>query len=693
MMKMKKFFTPKSIAVIGASHTAGKVGYEILKNLKEFSGKIFPVNPNSKKILGFPVFPEIEKLPPTELAIIAIPAKFVPQVLRQCGEKKIKNVIIISAGFREIGKEGAVLEKEICEIADKLKIKIIGPNCLGVLNPAAKLNASFASGMPTKGKVALVSQSGAMAVAILDWATQKKLGFSKIISLGNKSVIDETNVLEFLAEDQETELILFYLEDFVRGRKFVEVAQKITKKPIIMIKAGRTASGALAAASHTGALVSEENTVKTAMKQARVLRVDSIEEFFDTTEVFSFCSKMESKNLAIITNAGGPGIMATDAVAETNLAMAKFTKKTITKLQENLPKAANVHNPIDVIGDAKADRYEIAIENVMKDPNVGAVLVILTPQTMTEPQKTAGIIVEMKRKFPKKPLVTSFIGGQGVEKAISFLEKNEVAHFEFPSRAATALAQLYKFHNTSKLVEKKIKDYLPIKISKTKKSKVAEILKKTNLMPSDCHQILKTYGIEMPNESVAKTEKEALEISLQISFPVVMKIVSAEILHKTDVGGVRINVQNEKEVGQFFREIIKNTKKNCPQAKIDGILIQKMLPVGREVIIGVKRDANFGPMVAFGLGGIYVNIFNDVTFRIAPINFAMAEKMIEEIKAIKLLRGVRGEKAVNLKALAKILVRISILVTDFPEISEIDFNPVIATEKKAIVADAKILRK
>ncbi len=690
---MKNFFAPKSIAVIGASRSAGKVGHEILKNLKAFPGKVFPVNPKAKSILGLPVFENVEKLPATDLAIIVIPAKFVPTVLKQCGEKKIRNVIIISAGFREIGKAGARLEQEIKEIATKFKIKIIGPNCLGILNPKAKLNASFAAGMPVQGKIALVSQSGAMAVAILDWAARKTLGFSKIVSLGNKTMIDETEVLEFLAKDKETEVILFYLEDFVRGREFVEVAKKITKKPIIMIKAGRTSVGAEAAASHTGALASEENVIKTAMKQAGVLRVNSIEEFFDATKIFAFCPKMDSKNLAIITNAGGPGIIATDAVADSEMKMAQFTEKTETHLKKTLPPAANTHNPVDVIGDAKSDRYEIAIKAVIQDTNVGAVVVILTPQTMTEPQKTAEIIVKMRKKFPKKPIVASFIGGKHVDPAISFLKKNGIAHFAFPGRAATALSELYRFSELPKPVGKKLHDYLPVKVSVTKKSAVAKILKKSrnNLSPKNCNEILKNYGIEMPREAVAKDEKTALNIVEKIGFPVAMKIVSAQILHKTDVGGVRINVKDEKELKAMFREIMKNSRKNCPDAKIDGILIQKMLPIGREIIIGMKRDKNFGPLIAFGLGGIYVNIFNDATFRIAPVTLSMAETMIGEIKAVKLLRGVRGEKAVNLKALTKILVRISALATDFPEISEIDFNPVIATEKEAIVADAKIL--
>ncbi len=664
-----------------------------MRNLKSFPGKVFPVNPKAKSILGFSVFANVATLPKTELAIIAIPAKFVAEVLRECGEKKIKNVIIISAGFREIGKDGAKLENEIIEIATKFKIKIIGPNCLGILNPMANLNASFAAGMPKKGKIALVSQSGAMAVAILDWAVRKQLGFSKIVSLGNKSVLDETDVLEFLAKDRETEVILFYLEDFVRGREFMAVAQKIIKKPIIMIKSGRTEIGATAATSHTGALASEENTIKAAMKQAGVLRVNSIEEFFDTTKIFAFCPKIKSQNIAIITNAGGPGIIATDAVADAGMKMARFAQTTLSKLQKNLPPSANIHNPVDVIGDARADRYSVAIETVMKDKNVDAIIIILTSQTMTQPKETAKIIVKMRKKFPSKPIIASFVGEKNISSAVSFMKKNGIAHFSFPCRAATALSKLYEFSNIPKPIGQKIRDYLPIRVSKTKKLVVAKLLKKTkkSIPPAVCHEILKNYGIQMPRESTAKTEKSALIIAKKIKFPVAMKIVSSDILHKTDVGGVRINIKNEKELISAFREIMKNVKKRCSNAKIDGILIQKMLPMGHEVIIGMKRDKTFGPMIAFGLGGIYVNVFADATFRIAPLTFAMAEKMIGEIKAIKLLRGVRGQKAVNLKKLADILVRISMLSIDFPEISEIDFNPVIATEKTAIVADAKIL--
>lgn len=696
--KLKSLFEPKSIAVIGASTQEGKLGHDVFKNLATlgFTGRLFPINPKGGELLGFPVYKKIsDTKKKIDLAVILVPAKFVVRILKECGEQKIKNIVIISAGFKEIGGTGVRREKEIQKLIKKYSFNLIGPNCLGIINTNNKLNASFAEGMPASGNVSLISQSGAMAVAITDWAYTHNLGFSKIISLGNKAGVNEIDLLEYLAKDKSTEVILMYLESIENGQEFMQLAQKITKKkPIIIIKSGTSQRGTQAISSHTGSLAGSSEAIKTAFKQGGIIRAKTVEDLFNYARGFSYQKTPLGNRVAIISNAGGPAIMATDNIEENSLQLSEFTKQTIAQLEKNLPETAAIYNPVDIIGDALANRYQIALGNVLKDKNVDSVVVLLTPQIMTEEVKTAQIIAKFSKKYPKKTILTCFMGGKNVVEAKRVLRSNQVPNFGFPDRAIKTLEKMENYSLWRKEKINKVEN-CKIRIKKAEIEKYRKKLKRNKgqvPMPL-AFELLQLYNIHTPDSDIAKTPSEAIEIAERISYPVVLKICSNHVIHKTDAGGIRVNLKNSKEVKDAYKMILRNVKKYNPKAKIDGIFVQEMTTLGREVIIGMKRDPQFGPLLMFGLGGIYVEVLKDVTFRIAPISFKDAEKMISEIKAIKLLKGVRGEKSIDFKKLATVICHVSQMVTDFPEIQELDLNPLIVREKgkEAVAIDARIL--
>ena len=688
---MQKFFNPKSIAIIGASNKPGKIGHDLIFNLKNlgFRGKVYPVNPKEEIIVGLKNYKKISDLPKTDLAVIAVPSSLVPLVLENCGKKEIKNIVIISSGFRETGKAGEELENKLIKIQKKYQQKIIGPNCLGLINTDLNLNASFAEGLPQKGNISLISQSGAMAVAIMDWASKKNFGFSKIVSLGNKIDIDTHNVLNFLEKDQNTKIIMCYLEDFKKGQDFLKIAKKVSqKKPIIIIKGGRSSEGQTAASSHTGALASEDKVIQAVFQKANIIQAETIEDFFDYAQIFNFCPILRNKNIAIITNAGGPGILTTDTISKSKLDLAKLDSKTLKIFKSKLPQAASLANPIDIIGDARADRYKITLEAIMQDKSVDGVIIILTPQAVTQPLETAKIIVDVA-KNADKPIATSFIGFQKIKGAMNYLNKNKIAHFNFPERSVLALEKAYNYYHrqidlkknkSSKTSPKKINHKLNIKLQK---NQIAPYQVSKN--------ILDHFGLPCAKESLAKTDRDATQIAKKFNYPVVAKIISPEIIHKTEIGGIRVNIKNEKELKEKFQKILSSAKKHHPQAKIEGVLIQKMMSGGEEVIIGAKRDHNFGPLISFGLGGIYTNILEDVSFRLAPLDKEEALQMIHETKVIKILQGARGKKSANIKSLVEILVKTSQIMEAIPEIQEIDFNPVLAFPKQSYIVDAKIM--
>lgn len=625
MVGLDFLFKPISVAVIGASRHEGKVGYNVLKNIisSNFQGKIYPINPSADNILGRRAYKSILNVNDSiDLAVVTVPAELVPQVAEECGQKKVKGMVIITAGFKESGHRGSELEKDITEKAKEYHFRVLGPNCLGFIDTFTPINASFTSEFPLRGNIGFASQSGAILSGILDWSIDEGVGFSKFISLGNKSDLDESDTIEELANDSNTKVILLYLEGVEDGLRFIEIARKVSRtKPIVVLKSGVSSAGARAASSHTGALAGSDKAYSTAFKQIGVLRAHNIEELFGYGITFSLQNIPKTSSVAIITNAGGPSIIATDKCEEEGLPLAGFEAETIEKLRANLPKESSIYNPVDLLGDALEDRYKFALSAVLSDSNVGCVLVILTPQAMTKPKETAESIIEASKEYQNKPIVASFMGGEGVREASKNLLSHGIPCFGFPEPGVKSLAGLVKF---ASLAKAELDGEVPR--FDVDKDKVREIL--TNvynddrvvLLGHEAAAVTAAYGIATPKVELARSSEEAVKIAEKIGYPVVMKVSSPQILHKTDIGGVIMNLENTEEVSNAYDTISSNVFRHFPQAQIYGISVQQMVPQGRELIIGMTRDLTWGPMIAAGLGGIYVNLFEDVSFRISPFS-------------------------------------------------------------------------
>ena len=677
---LEYFFSPKTVAVVGASREEGKVGHDLFKNLVRYGykGKIYPVNPHTDNILGIKTYTALKEIPDKiDLAVIVVPAPYVGKTIDECIEKGIDSVIVISAGFKESGIDGAARERELYQKIKQHSIRMLGPNCLGLIDTQSALNASFAADMPAHGNIAFFSQSGALCTSILDWAVNECIGFSKFISMGNKTDIDEVDLIKAIENDAQTKVVLIYLEGVKNGAEFINAAKKITKiKPMIVVKSGGTTAGAKAASSHTGTLAGSENAFDAAFKQSGILRAKTIEELFDYARIFSFQQLPKGPHIALITNAGGPGIVAADTVERSKLKMASFSKDTIDTLRSFLPDMANVYNPVDVLGDAKTDRYKFVIEKVVEDPNVDTVLIILTPQAMTEIEKTAEVITEISNRTDK-PIVTSFMGGKRIENSLKIMCQRKVPNYSFPERAVSAIEAMYKYTLWQKRPAPKAK------IFDVQKENVVSFLAKMkqtgrqHLNEEEARQVISAYGFRIPKSILAASEPEAVKVAEEIGYPVVMKISSPDILHKSDFGGVRIGIKNEIEVRTCFCDITQKARRLMPDAEIKGVLVQQMITGGKEVILGMSRDPQFGPLLMFGLGGIYIEILKDVSFRIAPIGLNEAEEMIQEIRSFPLLKGARGERPVDINAVVDNILRLSQLVTDFPEIIEMDINPLL----------------
>ncbi|MDO9399077.1 MAG: acetate--CoA ligase family protein [bacterium] len=707
---LSKFFSPNSIAVIGASHEIGKVGYEIVNNLikGEYKGEIFLINPKAGEILGKKVYKNLLEInKKIDLAIIVVSSKICPEVLEEVGQKGTKYAIIVSAGFKEIGEQGIELENEIKKIAKKYQISFLGPNCLGFLNPKQNLNASFGPELPQKGNIFFISQSGAILCGFLDLASQNNLGFSKIVSLGNKADLSENDFLEIALKDSETKVILMYLESFADGKKTIEILKNNSKKPVILLKAGLSEKGKKAASLHTGSLAGSNEAFEAFIKKTNIIKADSLKDLFNLAKGFSFQNLSKKNGVAILTNAGGLGVLGTDAIqvesqksiksvkseAENGSGLVDLSKDTKDFLRKNLPSACSVENPVDIIGDARADRYKIALEAILEDKNVSAVLVFLTPQKMTESEETAKIIVSFFKKY-KKPIFTCFFGQKNVEKAIKILEKNKIPNFDSPEKAVEVIQKMQENNKTIKQES-----------NKTIKQ-IKEILdnagNQKNLEPEKVAEILKILKISCPKFKIAFSKEEAIKKAQEFSYPLAIKTAYSEILHKTDIGGVKLNLKNEQEVGDAYQEIIKNVKNvgnqnmaivgtgHCP-VLVEKIIIQEMIQGGENVIIGMKRDKEFGPLIMFGLGGIFVEVLKDVSFGIAPLNRSQAEELIFLTKGYKILKGIRGEKEKDINSIIEILLKISELSIAFPQIKEIDLNPIKVFEKDYCVLDFKFV--
>jgi len=690
---LDELFKPSSVAVIGASGNPDKLGYAVMNNLIHGGyskyGKIFPINLAGEKILGVQSFRSIKEIPdPIDLAIIVIPYHFVPNALIECGEQGVKAAVIITAGFRESGMDGLERELQLIEIAKKFRIRLVGPNCLGVIDTFTPLNASFSAGTPPQGPMAFMSQSGALGTAVLDIAISGRLGLSKFISLGNKSDVNENDILEAWVNDDNTKVILIYSEGMPDGQEFIRVAQQVTRiKPVIAIKSGLSQSGSRAVSSHTGSLAGSEEAYRAAFRQAGIIRADTMESLFDMALAIGYQPPLLGNQIAIITNAGGPGILATDALERYGLSIARFTNLTIQSLEKFLPDAASAANPVDLLGDALADRYHYALDKVINDPNVNGILVLLTPQANTQIELTAEVISKTS-EANSKPILACFMGETKVKPGIEILSKFGVPNYPFPERAALAFKAMDDYR---KMQEKPI--YQIIKYE-AQKDVVVEIFQKArqdgrvSIGAAESENILNAYGISIPKSTLAIDADDAVKKSQEIGYPVVLKISSPDILHKTDIGGVKIGLKNPEEVLDAYELMIYRTKRYVPDAQIWGCQVQEMVPSGGiEVLVGMNRDPQFGPLITFGLGGIYVEALKDVSFRIAPFAIEDAYQMLDEIRANALLNGIRGKPMADKAAIVNVIMRISQLALDFPEIAEIDINPlVVYTQGQGAIA-------
>ncbi len=695
-MTLQSFFDPKSVAIVGASRQKGKVGYEILTNLVagSYGGKIFPINPKADSIEGIQCYPDLVSIGEVpDLVIIIVPAALVPSVMDECVRVHVKSVIIITAGFKEVGPEGKKLEEEVVRIARRGGIRFIGPNCLGVISPPHKLNASFGGDLPVPGGIGYVSQSGALLAAILDLANANSIGFSSLVSIGNKADIDELDIIQAFGDQRDTRVVAGYLESITDGDVFVREAEQISDhKPILLMKSGGTEAGARAASSHTGSLAGGEVAYESAFRRAGVIRCDSIKEQFDFAQAFANQPLPEGASVAIITNAGGPGIMAADAVEERGLTFAKLSDDTKKRLAEALPPAANVQNPVDVLGDALADRYEFALGVVLDDPNVNSVIVLLTPQAMTQAKETAEAIVKIAAQKQGKPILACFLGARKVEDGVRVLRRGNIPQYDSPESAVATLKVMVdhvRWRNRPKRV---------VRLFSVNRRKVETIVERhlrqgiLDIGEAEAKEIIEAYGFATPRGSLAATAEQAANIANQLGYPVVLKIWSPDILHKSDVGGVKVGIRSEQEVKDAFDLMMYRIPKKRPDAHILGVLVQEMVRSGKEVIIGMHRDPHFGPLMMFGMGGIMVEVLKDVAFYLAPLTAEEAKQMLLNTKTYHILKGVRGQEGVDIEAIAEGLQRVSQLVTEFPEIKEMDINPFVvgAPGTTPIAVDARI---
>ncbi len=700
---VRALLSPRSVAVIGASTRPDTVGRAVFANilLGDFQGVVYPVNPKAKSIMGVRAYATVLDIPDeVDLAVIVVPARVVPQVLEECGTKGIPAAVVISAGFKEIGPEGARLEAQIQAIARKHDMALMGPNCLGLINtdPAVRMNATFARSMPPAGNIAFISQSGAVGVAALEYVVGENIGLSKFLSVGNKAVLHENHLLQALAEDPNTDVILLYLEDLEDPKGFIELARKITdRKPILAIKSGRTREGARAAASHTGALAGSDEVYDSLFRQSGVLRVETLEELFDYARALALQPPPRGNRVAIVTNAGGPGIMATDASVRYGLGIAPLTRETRERLQAQLPPTASVQNPIDLIGDAKEDRYALALNAVLDDENVDAVLVICTPQIMIDLEAVARTVAEIAQKHPaRKPILTSFMALDDLGKVTDILEEAGIPNYRFPEAAARALAEMVRYTDWVHRPRTPIRIFEDVDRDAARRILAeAKAEGRTFLPEPEAHAVLKAYGFPVVPGRLARTEDEAVRVARVLGYPVVLKIVSPQIIHKFDVGGVQLNLKDEAAVREAFQRIMARVQAAMPDAEIWGVYVQKFVsePGGLEVILGMHREPQFGPLLMFGLGGVYVEVLKDVTFRIAPVRELGAYRMLREIRARALLDGYRGQPPRDVKSIAECIMRLSQLALELEDIEELDINPMLVLEsgRGARVLDARIL--
>ncbi len=695
-MALDALFKPESVAVIGASRSEGKVGHEIVSSLLRggFPGEVFPVNPKADEIEGLKCYPDLKSIGKApDLAVIVVPAKAVKGAMSQCADVRVKAAVIITSGFREVGEEGMALERSIMQIARRANIRVLGPNCLGLMVPSRKLNASFGGDLPEPGSIAYMSQSGSILAAILDMATAQDIGFSKLVSIGNKADIDEIDMIRALGEDPETKVIAGYLETIADGDAFVRESERIShEKPILLMKAGITGAGLRAASLHTGSLTTGQAAYECVFERAGVIRCASTKQQFDFARALATQPLPDGPNVAVIANGGGPGIMTVDEIERQGLALAEPSQATRERLTAALPMHASVNNPFDLLGDAPADRYKKALEIILEDPEIHSVLVLLTPHGVTEIGDTARAVLRVIERNPQKPVLACFLGGTRVEEGTRILRKGGVPCYDAPESAVATVKVMAEYgHWRSR--PKRVVKLFPVN-----RRKVEQIIRRhkqrgtPDVGEMESKEILEAYGFVTPRGTVATSAEQAANMAEQIGYPVVLKIWSPDILHKTELGGVRANLNNEQEVIDAFDLMMYRIPRKVPDADILGVLVEEMVTSGQEVILGMSRDPRFGPLMMFGMGGIMVEVMREVAFYPAPLTADEAKEMLQGTRTYQLLSGARGGEGVDIDLVAEGLQRLSQLVTEFPDIEEMEINPYVVGPEGTtpIAVDARI---
>lgn len=696
---LSRLFNPFSVAVIGASdriHSVGRLVFENILNGK-YAGQFFPINLKHSLIQGHTAYSSINEINQTiDLAIITTPAHTVPEIITQCGEKGVKGILIISVGFSETGENGRKLELKIQKIAQKYGIRLIGPNCLGIIRPSINLNATFDNNNALSGKIAFVSQSGAIIAAVLDWAFDKKIGFSTIVSLGNACDLDFGEILDFLAMDKETDIILLYIEGIHNARKFMSGLRAASRmKPVIVVKGGRYTQGVRVAHSHTGALVGDDDVFDAALRRSGVVRVLTLEQLFSAVNVFSARKHTEGNKLAIITNGGGAGVLAADRAAELNVCFPELTEKTLLELNQVLPKTWSHQNPIDIIGDATPQRYHDVINVCSKDTNIDGLLIILTPVAMTEPFLVAKQVISDAQKN-KKPILVCWMGGNHVQSSRKLFAQHQIPCFETPEEAVEAFSYLAEYQRNQQLLYQV--PACSMARSKPDMNKVNLIIRtaqsenRSYLSMVESKTILNAFGITTTHTIAVGSTEEALVAAKSLKLPLVLKINSPDITHKQDVNGVRLAIDNFETVGDIFSQMIADAKHYQPAAKISGVTIEPMLQNrnNRELMVGVVHKV-FGPVISLGMGGSLVEIIHDRAIALPPLNSVIVKQLIERTRLAKLLNAFRNKDKINQGILIEVLLKVSQMICELPQIQEMDINPLIINDKEAIVVDARIM--
>ncbi|SIR05066.1 acetyltransferase [Haladaptatus litoreus] len=688
---LSDLFAPSRVAVVGATESEGSIGRAIVTNLRDdFDGETVPVNPNYDEVFGLDCYPDLASAPDVDLAVVVVPPHIAVDVVRGAGETGVENVVVITAGFGETGSEGAARERELQEVAEEYDINLVGPNSLGVMSTPLGLNATFGPENALPGSMSFMSQSGAFITAVLDWANDEGLGFKDVVSLGNKAVLDETDFVRAWGDDPDTDVILAYLEGVEDGGEFISSAREATDDtPIVMVKSGRTDAGAQAVSSHTGTLAGSDRAYEAGLEQAGVLRVDNVQELFDFAQILAGQPLPEKDDVAIVTNAGGPGVMTTDAVGDSTLSLASFSEETLSALSDALPEEANIYNPIDTIGDADIDRFAEAVDVALADENVGCAVVLSAPTAVLGYQELAEVIGELQEKHGK-PVAAAMMGGERTEGAKEILRESGIPNYFDPARAVRSLDALATFRDISG------REYEEPTRFEVDQERAREILSRAkdrgdNRLGVEAMDLLSAYGIPTPEGAIAETPEDAVSAAQDIEGEVVMKIVSPDILHKSDIGGVKVGVENE-DVYDAYEDLVTRARNYQPDATILGVQVQEMvnLDSGTETIIGMNRDPQFGPLLLFGLGGIFVEIIEDTTFRVAPVSEREAEEMVNDIETAPLLRGARGRDPADVGSIVESIQRLSQLVTDFPAILELDVNPLVATPDGVQAIDIRL---